>query len=391
MNRPLARLRFGRRSAVVTAAALVVGAVVAVWWWERRPPLPVRARLARRGLRLSPLAFSRDGRLLVTRDLQVGDGFVLYWGVSLWDLPGGSVRAEVKTGLAPREAIFSPDGRRLVVVCQSVGRSTPVLVIDAGTGALLKRFEVDRPRLLNLEFSADGSALRAIAWDAGLRPPPTVAWEVRSWDATTWAEQPRRPLALPAHELVAFSADGRSAATEDFGKPSLTFWDLSTGASLGPAAASKSMPRVLEFLSDGETLAVGRFDGSIELWDRATRRRGAALRVPTPGYSPYELRAVPGSSALVGEAYERPRPTTLPRPVRDVMSVLGFGRCVQIVRGEVVVWDLGSRRVRAALRGEVSPVVSSDGRTLATGGEGGVTLWDLAPGGGSSEAAGPRP
>jgi WD40 repeat protein len=364
-------------------AVLAVAAAVGVRGPSPKPSLPVLTRLKKAGSVLSPLAFSPDGATVALREMREAYGSVGYWGVALWDVPAGKARAEVRLGLAPMDAVFSPDGRRLVVATLGkLQRSTELVVIDTATGAVVTRSDVDRPALLDMGFSPDGSTVRATAWDRGLRPPAAVPWEFRSWDAATWKEGPRRPLAVPDAQIAAFSPDARALATDHYQRPSLTLRDLATGSArpLTDPAARKSTSHALEFLGDGATLAVGKWDGTLELWDVPAGRIRSTLRGHSPGFGVFSLGRVGGSAGpgLVSIAIERPRPSNVPRPVADLMSLFVPRPSVSTSRSEVVVWDLAAGLPRAVLPGHWGLTVSPDGRRLATSEGGVVTLWDLS-------------
>src|SRR5215472_3020233 len=157
---------------------------------------------------------------------------------------------------------------------------------------------------------------------------------------------------------VAFSPDGKAlAAGSDDG--SVRLWDLATRQPGRPVTTSGSPVYSVAFSRDGKTLAAGSNDGSIRLWDLATRQ---------PIGGPLSN----GHTSINSVAFSR-----------DGKTLAAGGD-----DGGVRLWDLATRRPIATpvINGPGGPVTtvvfSRDGKTLAAGsndGTGGtVWLWDLA-------------
>ncbi|MFE2585448.1 trypsin-like peptidase domain-containing protein [Streptomyces sp. NPDC059378] len=124
------------------------------------------------------------------------------------------------------------------------------------------------------------------------------------------------------------------------------------------------------FSRDGRTLATGSYDGTVRLWDPATRRVRAILTVPTE---------------TAGSDWVSVRSVAFSPDGHTVATVSSDDR--------VRLWDPATRRVRATLTlpgpppdtevqtSVYSVAFSRDGHTLAAGGYNGtVRLWDLATG-----------
>lgn len=73
-------------------------------------------------------------------------------------------------------------------------------------------------------------------------------------------------------------------------------------------------------------------------------------------------------------------PALLMVMLRSLFQPRGAGRGPRdMPPSEVVIWDINARQPRMHLRGEAWPLLSPDGKTLATAGpHGGITLWDIS-------------
>jgi WD40 repeat protein len=154
-------------------------------------------------------------------------------------------------------------------------------------------------------------------------------------------------------ETLTFSPDGSLLACgwgQDRSPGVCQLWDVArrqVRAVLPTASAVFSTA----FAPDGQTLALGSWDGSVTLWEWASQREPRRLR----------LAAVP----ILALAFST-----------DGM-VLAAG-----MPHAVVLWDLRGDRPRIKLPAECPLAFSSDGRTLATGeaGAAGACLWDWRTG-----------
>jgi hypothetical protein len=222
--------------------------------WSRPPRVSVLPGWARNRVDVtSPVyavAFSPDARRLATAS---GNGAVRLWNIT--DPTTPRQRWTIRTRFAVGPAVaFSPDGAWLATGYDTAHAA--LWQIDRA-GPPVPRALLDHPGgLTGLHFSADGRRLVG-----------TFAGEsARVWDVSV----PTRPRVLGragdrrAARAAATFPDGRWIATVG---ERVEFWDVSSApvrrthltAGEGPLFGVAVAP-------DGQTLAVGRNDGAVDLW-----------------------------------------------------------------------------------------------------------------------------
>jgi WD40 repeat protein len=211
-----------------------------------------------------------------------------------------------------------------------------------------------QPRTRALEFSPDGNTL-AVVTDNAL-----MLWDVANWS---------RPVLLGKLSgsfsgAVAFSVDGRTVATGNYGDPTVTLWSLANRtapARLAVLTGHSDDVGALAFSPDGHILASGSDDHAVVLWNVTNRAR------------PVRLATLYGHSMKVTSAAFSADSHTLATGGDDYATIL---------------WDITSPaepvrmvRLRTNLGHAVKSVVfRPDGRTIAVTGVIGygvpsVTMW----------------
>jgi RNA polymerase sigma factor (sigma-70 family) len=252
------------------------------------------------------LSLTRDGTRLAS---------VPYRGaVRLWDTAAGK---EARLFKVPdtdevRHGLITADGKRLLTADrvpskERDGRRTYRLHLwDLGTGKPLREVVLPKTRVDNLAMTADGRTavagllegvhvynmeagkrrfgigeprlrldVLALSPDGGLLVTGGLERTVRLWEVASGKEV----LALRGHrrgiEAVAFSADGRLAASgdryhaypgEDRGPRTVRLWDVASGKEVGRFTGHGADVAALAFSPDGAHLAGALTDATILVW-----------------------------------------------------------------------------------------------------------------------------
>ncbi|ONI82939.1 hypothetical protein ALI144C_17955 [Actinosynnema sp. ALI-1.44] len=201
----------------------------AVEGWHANPTTEARGALLSAPLITYPSAFSSGLSNVSTVDVSPDGGLIAIGSGDgkfvLWDT---RARKAVDTGITVRGFVsvvrFSPDGK------------------------LLATSDIDR----------DG--------DVG-------SSSVRTWDVASGKQVARLTGDLPAIGQLAWRPDGKAIAALSLHQDDtrgVAEWDPRTGKLLRPLAKGVVNPSSISYSTTGDRLAIGRGDGSVELWDTAT-------------------------------------------------------------------------------------------------------------------------
>jgi WD40 repeat protein len=208
----------------------------------------------------------------------------------------------------------------------------------------------------------------------------------------------REPLALDRGNNamhVAFSRDGKHMATRGFGGK-LTVWEWASRRRLAALKIRHGSVGSLAFSPDGSTLAAGDSAGLLGLWDVNSGEEQTTFRAHEPGDGVTAVAFSPDGTGVVTASFlgrtvrlwtpDGEMRAALPRVDSGVWA-LAFspdGTLLAMARGDGIasLWGLAEARELGSLRanemGLQSIAFSGDGRVLATGGRDGcVRLWDV--------------
>lgn len=284
------------------------------------------------------------------RTVDAKDGDAYGWGVA-------RTRAEADA-IAQREATKRSNGNPTWNNAWACNSETPeplsVLknepVGDAGGDGIVLQ---NSRYVTDIAFSPDGRQVATLSYGDGA----VMVWDVRTG-------RPVRTLTglSPTPYSIAWSPDGARIAGGDSQR--VILWDARSGQKLGENV-HKSL------LSDMAFTAAGLFaNGAQELYDD-----------PAGGWVVWQLD--PGNGALVRKVTLRDPHThalndTVFSPDGRLAATLGSKPGLQMR-----IWDLatGNTTVKvAAPRDNRSAEFSPDGARLATGGDDGIAVWDVASG-----------
>jgi WD40 repeat protein len=374
-----------------TLAAANAGGGVDLWDVAGRRWLPSLPRTGPR-TRLWSVAFSPDDRMLATG---AGSGQVTLWAsltprtagqAARWGATERRLLGTLPGGHADRvwNVAFSPDGRTLA----SGSDDKSVILWDVPSRARMARLERHEGAVMSLAFNADGTRLAT-----GSKDNTILLWDVAR-------RQPIERLVGHKGEVwsVTFRADDHLASGGN--DRAVILWDLATPHLLGTRLVTGEPSLISLAVRDERLLATGDANGAVVLW--TTDADGRLRRLPMSGrhskqvggltFSPdgrtVASRSDDGTVRLWDVATRQPRGRPLPHDA--AVTAIAFSPDGQTLASgrylygsnAILLWDLATGRLRGTLPGHTQPVRSlafnRDGLLASGDQDGRIFFWDVA-------------
>jgi WD40 repeat protein len=254
---------------------------------------------------------------------------------------------------------FSPDGRLLA----TAGAQRGVRLMNPATGEDVGSWGGDAEGVTSLAFAPGGALLAAGSVVGTVLVSPLTPPRVDGGQTTSGVPQPLRWTVGERGPVgVAFAPDGRTLA---IGRPqgAVTIWDAPTGREVYTAVVPGGRGAVtVAFALRGAVLAVGGGDGRVRLID--VERREEPVRLA-------------GGATGAGTAL------AFSPDGRLLAAAPGEGRSAS-APGQLVLWDAGTGRRGPGLEGDGGRgfvAFSPDGHAIASGsGAGSAALWRVGAG-----------
>ena len=289
-----------------------------------------------------------------------------------------------------RAVSFSPDGALLASGGgEGFQEAGTVKLWDVETHTNIATLYGHTGPVLSVTFSPDGSTLASGSGDG----------TAKLWDVATKQNIATFKHAVGEVASVAFSPDGTLLASAslyfsffnaNLDDGTVELWDVATKQNI---ATLQVIATSVAFSPDGTLLASGTLDGTVELWDVATKQNIATLQGHT--YWVWSVAFSPDGKTLasgaLGEAATtklwnvatRENIATLQAPGVSVAFSLD-GTLLASASDVVELWDAVTGVNIATLQGHTdlvySVAFSPDGKTLASGSEDDTSiLWDMSP------------
>lgn len=330
------------------------------------------------------VALSADGKLLASGGSDRS--------IKIWDAATGkelnefAEHADWITALA-----FSPDGRFLA----SGSSDNTVKIWDVAGKRRLQNFKGHAERVKTLAFSPGGNQLASGSFDT----------TVRLWNNPTGKKPAafvrKKQITLAGHtgKILALSYVGENKLQSASADRIIKVWDTSLGGEIQSASAGNDIDGADELESaalsaDGKTLAAGRGDRTIVLFDAASGRRLQTLKNQTSGiysvaFSPNNRYFAAGSFDNTIKLWDLQSGQNLPSLKGHTGYVTGVvfhpdGKRIisASVDNTIKIWNVNSESAPRTLEGHAGIVaaiaVSRRGLWLVSGGiDKTVKLWNL--------------
>ena len=307
--------------------------------------------------------------------LAISNGFE----INVWDIKSGEHVSSL-SGYAEvvGDVEFSPDGKTLVSL------DNTARIWDVTSHKLLNTL-LGKMSIASVAYSPDGSILACGTYDNTIH-----LFETDTWQSSTTFEGHKESVIT-----VVFSPDGKTLAS-GASDNTIRLWNPMTGEQIYKLKGHEDCIHTIAFSPDSFTLASGGSDGTIRFWDVAAGKLLKTIEtdpndsIDSVAFSPDGLTlACTGDNGDKGIRFWDVSTGELFSAIdvdAGAYSVVYSSDSKTIASGgmgELSIWDVTTSEVLKTFTGHIDPVYSvaysPDGQTLASGcRDSTVVIWDLA-------------
>ena len=334
--------------------------------------------------RVMSVSFSPDGKTLASS----GNTIVL------WDVPAGKEKTVLTGHEHPHDVwsvmsvSFSPDGKTLASSGVNVigTKDSTVRLWDVATGKQVSEFTGHKGAIFSTRFSpvSNNTLISGSEKDLWL------------WDVALGTYEKFKVFeVVPYVFSTGFSPDGKTIAS-GHRDGTVRLWDVATRKHKATLTGHTHFVWAVAFSPDGKTIASGSWDETVRLWDIATGKHKATLTGHTHNVKGLAY-SVDGSTIASSSWNEvrlwdtttgKHKATLKEHPARlysVAYSPDGSTIASGSADGTLHLWDVATKNPKITLKGHTAPVrsISFDpsGAILASGGADNVVyLWDIGTG-----------
>lgn len=310
-------------------------------------------------------AFSTDGRSI----LYTAAGGEAW----LWDPAINSVRQLAPDLPAIQAAAFSPDGTRIAVVGNRLGR-----ILDA-SGTKLSEWQTRAGYVTSIAFSPSGRLLVVGEANGG-----ALVWDIASDDIVGEYD------VSASVNAVAFSPDSTRVATAE-SDGAVRIWAATSGAVLQTLAGHSASVLSLAFSPDGRMLASASSDREVILWNLSSEKpvmrfRGHEAAVTDVAFSPDVSELLTTAADWTSRLWRLPPgrdvwSTPLPVTPHALAVSPGGERIATVLTSTFAMFGADGRLegVGPQIETVMNVAFSGDGRRFVTASwVEGASVWDAA-------------
>jgi WD40 repeat protein len=350
------------------------------------------------GTMLTRLYFSPDGKQLAGGCENFADR------VRFWDAATGrAIKALAGNPRSVNDLAYSPDGKLLATIGIDNMNKGSLMLWDIGSGKDTFTFTAEVfDELTCVRFSADGKRLAVCGRNSF---PIRQKGILKVWDVETQQEAGKIPAETGPLSSLAFSPAGGRLAVTGSSDGTARVFDLKSGELVlsvtGRGRGGMALANELSFRPDSKWLAVAGLY-NVKAWNLETKKevldfRGHINGVMAVAFSPDGRHLASAGSDYTVRIWDTSSPQgplalrdgvntithALLSPDGEVVASIGH-EPASMIQSRIKLWKAATGEVIRSLAGDRGMIqvlaYSPDGKRLASAGQQGVTLWNIATG-----------